>query len=136
MTNPPTPATRGVHHLGLAVADLEATTAFFTDLLGLSLVATREEPRANFVRDEEVMLTLWQIPADEPVPFDRHRNVGLHHLALRIPDLASLDALHARLAEAPGVQVEFAPEPLRDGPTIHMMVYEPSGLRIELIVPG
>jgi hypothetical protein len=41
-----------------------------------------------------------------------------------------------RLARAPGVRIEFGPEPLRGGPMMHMMCYEPSGIRVEFIVPA
>jgi hypothetical protein len=67
------------------------------------------------------------------VPFDRAQNVGLHHLALAVESPAALDALHERLRRLPDVEIEFAPEPLGGGPTRHMMLYIPGGVRLELI---
>ncbi|MCB1743324.1 MAG: VOC family protein, partial [Gammaproteobacteria bacterium] len=64
--------------------------------------------------------------------FDRRTQVGLHHLALRVDDL---DSIAARLAKAPGVDVEFAPEPLGGGETRHMMCAIPGGVRVEFIQP-
>jgi len=54
---------------------------------------------------------------------------------LKLASLDDLAALHKKLIDA-GVEIEFSPELLRDGPTQHMMCYEPSGNRIEFIVPG
>ena len=36
---------------------------------------------------------------------------------------------------ADGAEVEFAPEPLNDGPVRHMMCRIPGGLRVEFIAP-
>jgi catechol 2,3-dioxygenase-like lactoylglutathione lyase family enzyme len=127
-------ATRGVHHLGLTVPDLAATRAFFIDALGFEQVGERPEYPAVFVSDGTVMITLWQ--ATDPhtaTAFDRKNVVGLHHLALLVPDQDSLDQLHARLATTAGVAIEFAPEPLRDGPVRHMMCAIPGGVRVEFI---
>ena len=35
------------------------------------------------------------------MPFDRRRNVGLHHLALKVVDRSALSALYARVAACP-----------------------------------
>ena len=92
---------------------------------------------AVFVSDGAVMVTLWQ--AEEPSaarPFDKNKNVGLHHLAIRVADLETLEKIHQKLAAAGNVAIEFAPEALRDGPATHMMCYEPGGIRIEFTWPG
>lgn len=126
--------TLGVHHVGLTVPDIHATRAFFVERLGFRQVAERPAYPAVFVSDGAVLLTLWQ--AQDPaaaVPFDRRKNVGLHHLALRVPSHAALDALHDSLQRAPEVQVEFAPEPLGDGGARHMMLAIPGGVRLELV---
>jgi catechol 2,3-dioxygenase-like lactoylglutathione lyase family enzyme len=127
-------ATRGVHHLGLTVPDLAATRAFFIDALGFEQVGERPEYPAVFVSDGTVMITLWQAAdPDKATAFDRKNVVGLHHLALLVPDQDSLDQLHARLATTAGVAIEFAPEPLRGGPVRHMMCAIPGGVRMEFI---
>ena len=126
--------TRGVHHVGLTVPDIHLTRDFFVEQLGFQQVAERPAYPAVFVSDGAVLLTLWQ--AEDPaaaVPFDRRKNVGLHHLALAVPDHRALEALHDSLQRAPGVEVEFAPEPLGDGGARHMMLRIPGGVRLELI---
>jgi len=102
------PATRGVHHVGLTVPDLAGARAFFTDTLGFQQVGERPEYPSVFVSDGSVMITLWQVsdPAS-CVAFDRKNNVGLHHLALQVESSEALDALHARLAATDGVSIEF-----------------------------
>ncbi len=127
--------TQGVHHIGLTVVDLDASCGFFTELLGWEVVGGNPEYPAVFVSDGSVMVTLWQVEQPSAAkPFDKNNNVGLHHLAIRVADLDTLDSIYHKLSAAGNVDIEFAPEPLRDGPTIHMMCYEPGGIRIEFIV--
>jgi len=127
--------TRGIHHLGLNVGRLEASADFFVRLLGWREVRRDPDHPAIFVSDGTVMLTLWGAAPDAN-SFDFRHNVGLHHVALAVPSRAALDAVCARIREAEGVSIEFAPEPLRGGPAMHMMCIEPSGIRIEFIWPG
>jgi catechol 2,3-dioxygenase-like lactoylglutathione lyase family enzyme len=129
-----TPATRGVHHVGLTVPDLAAARGFFVDTLGFAQVGERPDYPAVFVSDGTVMITLWQaVDPERAVAFDRKNVIGLHHLALLVESQQALDALHARLAASAGVHIEFAPEPLRGGPVRHMMCAIPGGVRIEFI---
>lgn len=129
-----TPATRGVHHVGLTVPDLAAARGFFVDMLGFAQVGERPDYPAVFVSDGTVMITLWQaVDPERAVAFDRKNVIGLHHLALLVESQQALDALHDRLAASGGVHIEFAPEPLRGGPVRHMMCAIPGGVRIEFI---
>lgn len=124
--------TLGVDHVGLTVADLEASFTFFRDCLGWAQVGENAAYPAKFVSDGRTRITLWQV-ADRAdfSPFDRRANVGLHHLAFKVADLDSLHKLHERVAAWPGVGVEFAPELSGKGPKVHSMIYEPGGNRIE-----
>jgi catechol 2,3-dioxygenase-like lactoylglutathione lyase family enzyme len=131
------PRTHGVHHAGLTVPDIAATRAFFVDALGFSQVGERPDYPAVFVSDGACLVTLWQ--AEDPAkaaPFDRRRAIGLHHLALRVADGQSLDDLGRTLAARGDVTIEFPPEPLGGGPTRHMMLAIPGGIRLELIAPA
>jgi len=124
--------TQGVHHVGLTVSDINASCEFFTNLLGWQQVGSNPDYPAVFVSDGVVMLTLWQTKEPAFVAFNKDQNIGLHHLALKVDSLESLNALHDKLVSA-NVKIEFSPELLREGPTQHMMCYEPSGNRIEFI---
>lgn len=126
--------TRGVHHVGLTVPDLAEAQSFLVDLLGFEHLGGKPDYPAAFLSDGHTMITLWQAKPDAPTtPFDRFHHLGLHHLAFAVGSLEELDQVHARLASAPGVEIEFAPEPLNEGPATHMMVAGPGGIRLEFI---
>ncbi|HEC20073.1 MAG TPA: VOC family protein [Gammaproteobacteria bacterium] len=125
------PITSGIHHLGLTVDHLEASAGFFTGVLGWREIRRVPEYPAVFVSDGQVMLTLWQ--AREPqTAFDHQHAVGLHHVAFAVDSREALEEVFSRVTAA-GVPIEFAPEPLREGPIMHMICIEPSGIRVEFI---
>ena len=133
----PPPVTQGVNHIALTVTDLDASVAFFVDGLGWRTAGGFPDYPSVFVTDGSVFVTLWR--ASDPanaISFDRKNNVGLHHLAFTVPDIETLDELHTKMADWPGVTIEFSPEPNGGGPTIHMILREPSGNRLEFAVPG
>ncbi len=126
--------TEGIHHLGLTVSDIAAARTFFVDQLGFTQVGEKPDYPAVFVSDGTVMITLWQVR--EPLtaqPFDRHRCVGLHHVALRVPNEAALAQLYERLRARSDVSIEFAPEALGQSGAQHMMCNVPGGIRVEFI---
>lgn len=127
--------TRGAHHIGLTVSDLEASASFFVEILDWNEVRRVPEYPAIFVTDGHIMLTLWQAQVDSPVGFDKNVNIGLHHLALLVESEAVLNHIYQRVKEN-GAKIEFSPELLRDGPAKHMMCYDPNGIRIEFIYMG
>ena len=129
------PVTKGAHHIGFTVSELEESARFFTNILGWKEVGRKPEYPAVFVSDGKIMLTLWEVKEDAPVQFNRKRNIGLHHFALQIESEDALLQLHKKL-ETKGVEIEFAPEFLNQGPAKHMMCYEPSGIRVEFIWLG
>lgn len=95
----------------------------------------REDYPAIFVRDDALTITLWKTQTDEPITFNRKTNVGLHHLALRVENKVDLFRL-VDLLKANQIEIEFEPTLIREGPSMHMMCYEPSGIRIEFYYPG
>ena len=135
VTDNQTALTQGVNHIGFAVSDLNATTEFFMSILGWKEVGGDPSYPSRFVSDGKIFVTLWQTSKDT-VAFNRKTNVGLHHFAMTVPDLETLDELHAVFLKQDNVEIEFAPEFLGNGPTTHMIIREPSGLRLEFIVPG
>lgn len=126
--------TAGAHHIGLTVPDLDEARAFFVSALGFEQVGEVADYPAAFVSDGTIMVTLWQ--AEDPqtaTPFDRRRNLGLHHLALRVPGDDALAALAADLRQRGDTDIEFEPEPLGGTPIRHMMCRIPGNIRLELI---
>lgn len=131
------PVTQGAHHVGLSVPDLEAATEFFVNALRFREVGGKPDYPSVFVSDGTTLLTLWQVADPQTAtPFDRRANVGLHHLALKVADMESLVALHAKLSETDGVAMEFAPEPITAGATTHHFICAmPGGIRLEFATP-
>lgn len=123
--------TQGVDHVGLTVSDLEASKDFFVDCLGWREVGGRLNYPSAFVSDGTTTLTLWQQVGEEPTGFDRHNNVGLHHLALKVATELNLKKLFKAVKKWPGVTIEFAPEYSGKGPKVHTMIVEPGGNRLE-----
>ena len=79
---------RDVHHVGIAVRDMEAAYAFYRDALGLPLVKEGDVPargvKAALLAAGGSYLELVQ-PTDESSPFAKHieeRGEGLHHIGL------------------------------------------------------
>jgi len=83
-----TPLTLGIHHVGLAVPDLEAARDFFVQALGWHEAGRVPAYPAAFVSDGTTLLTLWRVadPATA-TPFDRRANVGLHIWRLPSPTM-------------------------------------------------
>lgn len=113
---------RGVHapaeglpidHLGIAVASLDDALAFWRDQLGLAATAPETVP-AEQVRVAMLPAGASRIELLEPAVPDsviakhlERRGPGIHHVALRVPDLAAvverLRAAGARIVNEPQV---------------------------------
>lgn len=130
-----TPITKGIHHLGLTVSKLEESANFFISLLGWKEVRRNPEYPAIYVSDGSIMLSLWASRAQPPNPFNKDKNVGLHHVAFQVESEADLNGIYTKLKNS-GVPIEFAPELLGKGPAKHMMCFEPSEIRVEFIWLG
>lgn len=126
--------TQGAHHVGLTVPSLAEACAFFQDALGFERAGGVPDYPAAFVSDGTIMITLWQ--AEDPAaatPFDRRRNIGLHHLALRVGSQDALRALAAELGMRSDTEIEFEPEALGATGMQHMMCRIPGNIRLELV---
>ena len=128
--------TQGTHHIGLTVSALEASAHFFIALLGWKEVRRDPEYPAIYVTDGYTMVTLWQARSTSAAEFDKNHNIGLHHIAFKVETEETLHQIYDLMLGAEKVSIEFAPELVRNGPAMHMIVYEPSGIRVEFIWPG
>lgn len=125
------PLTRGIHHLGLTVADLTAAKEFFLNALHFKLVGENPNYPAAFVTDGTTMITLWAADANA-TPFDRKKHVGLHHAAFAIENLEKLINLYDRLKNWEGVEIEGEISPPSTGSKArHFLLRMPGGPRIE-----
>lgn len=124
--------TRGVHHVGLTVSNIQECRDFFVQVLGYEQVGEKPAYPALFVSDGTTMITLWQA-RDGAREFDREHAIGLHHLAVRASSREELGRLHQKIAEHKDCSVEFPPEPLGTSGLLHMMARIPGGVRLELV---
>ena len=126
--------TQGAHHIGLTVPNLAAARDFFLEALGFEQVGEVPDYPAAFLSDGNIMITLWQ--AEDPVkatPFDRRKNIGLHHLALSVGSQDALGALANELVTRADTDIEFQPEALGGTGLRHMMCRIPGNIRLELV---
>ncbi len=91
-------------HAGISVADLEASIAWYRDMLGFGLMRVVDIPdaedagRVALVRNGEFILELFCLPAAAPLPEERKHPAtdllthGVKHVAYAVPDLAALMA--------------------------------------------
>jgi glyoxylase I family protein len=98
------PSITGISHVDLSVTDLEASEAWYRELLGaVPLFGGRNEPHGLDVRylmepTSGVVIGLEQHDANPGTPFDERR-VGLDHLAFNVGSRGELDAWVVRLEE-------------------------------------
>jgi catechol 2,3-dioxygenase-like lactoylglutathione lyase family enzyme len=82
----------GLHHVTLIVADLERTTAFYRDVLGLALVregVNDDDPDARHFWFGDAQGTAMEYPEMEPAKV----GVGsVHHVALSVASSEELEA--------------------------------------------
>lgn len=109
----------------LQVADLERSLAFYEGLLGLR-VAARDASSARLAAHggSETLIELVARPGARPAPRGR---LGLFHVAILLPDRASLGRLVRRLAEA-GVRLGAGDHLVSEA----FYLDDPDGLGLEL----
>ncbi len=65
-----------------------------------------DEYPAIFVSDGKIMVTLWGIKEKPETPFNKKKNVGLHHVALHVEDEVALNNIYNIMKENE-VEIEF-----------------------------
>lgn len=131
---------RGIDHLGIAVPDLEAARDVFTRLLGFRVTEEEEVPdqRVRVVKLDAGGVDLELLESTDPDgPVGRwvaKRGAGIHHLTVRVPDLAAT----LRELEAKGVQlIDREPRTGAGGKRIAFLHPESTaGILIELCEGG
>jgi methylmalonyl-CoA/ethylmalonyl-CoA epimerase len=80
-----------IHHVGVAVNDLDAAVELYQKVFGAELThrASNEELTAAFLRAGDAEIELLQpVHGDTPVgKFLARRGPGLHHIAVAVPDI-------------------------------------------------
>jgi methylmalonyl-CoA/ethylmalonyl-CoA epimerase len=126
-----------IDHVAIAVNDLDAAVAYYTDTFGVQ-VAHRETVERDGVEEALVAVAdsyiqlVSPIRDDSPVAkfLERHGE-GLHHVGYRVTDCAkALDAVRA----AGGTPIDEAPRPGSRGTTVAFVHPKSSfGTLIELV---
>ncbi len=127
------PATRGVHHIAIQVADLPRAERFYCGVLGLAVLRRWPAAEADAGRAAErslwldtggdAFLALERVTSDPAARADIEGRPGLHLVALRIPR-AERAAWEARL-EASGAPIYHRTE-------FTLYVRDPEGNRVGL----
>lgn len=121
----------GLHELVLEVADLEASTQFYEEIIGLSVVTRWEgdRPAVWFDMGDTTALGLWTVEAGGAKAIANARG-GIHvHFALRIP-AGSIDAVQARLE---GLDETIVDRVTFDDGNRSLYVDDPDGNCVELM---
>ena len=125
----------GLHHVDLAVTDVERSRTFYLDVLGpLGAVEFKRYPTYRG-SEEVVYLNLGPHgfglrPADGGE--HRYYDVGIEHIAISVESREDVDATYERCKEL-GVKVHFPPEEDRDEPGYWaLFFFDPDGFRIEV----
>jgi catechol 2,3-dioxygenase-like lactoylglutathione lyase family enzyme len=131
-----------LHHLDLAVANVDRSLEFYLELLGPLGVA--ELYRFPTYRGTEQVVYLGVGPGKQAIGFRRadggeHRyyNVGVEHIAISVDSREEVEAVYER-AVAIGAQIHFPVEEDRDIPGYWaLFVFDPDGFRLEVFCwPG
>lgn len=127
---------RGIHHVDLAVSDVDRSLAFYLALLGP--FGLREESRDTSYRGSEEVVylrygdqLLGLRPADRGE--HRHYDVGIEHLAFYVDSRSEVDAAYRCCLDI-GAPIHFPPE--GDDDKYELFVFDPDGIRVEVGYSG
>ena len=126
---------RGIHHIDLAVRDVERSLTFYLAVLGP--LGLKEEGRWPSYRGTEEIVYLRygdQLLGLRPADGGEHQyyNVGIEHLAFYVDTRDDVDAAYERCL-AIGARIHFPPEDDRDIDGYYeLFVFDPDGIRIEV----
>lgn len=120
-------------HTMIRVGDLDRSITFYTEVLGMQLLRSKEYPEGRFTlafvgygpEEEQAAIELtynWDRHSYEP-------GDGFGHIALGVQDIYSVcDAIREK-----GGTITREPGPMKHGTTVIAFVRDPDGYAIELI---
>jgi catechol 2,3-dioxygenase-like lactoylglutathione lyase family enzyme len=130
---------RGIHHIDLAVADVERSLAFYLELLGP--LGWAESARFSTYRGTEEVVYVNQGGDNRldglglrPADGGEHSyyDVGVEHIAFEVDTREEVDAAYSRCL-AREANVHFPPEEDRDLEGYYaLFVFDPDGIRVEV----
>jgi len=128
---------RGIHHVDLAVGDVERSLFFYLNLLGpLGWFASDQYPTYRgteevvYLGDPSTGSMLGIRPADGGT--HRYYEVGIEHLAFEVDERDEVDEAYTRCLSA-GANIHFPPEEDRDVEGYYaFFAFDPDGMRVEV----
>lgn len=139
-TLPETLFVSAIDHVGIAVADPEASLKFFTGVLGLSSDDPQDvkgqNTRVRFVNTGDAKLELVEsiAPGSPIATYLEKRGPGLHHVALRVRDI------HAAIAHVIGAGIRMIDKEPRRGAHGSLIAFvhpaDTHGVLVELKQPA
>ncbi len=121
-------------HTMIRVFDLEKSTSFYTEILGMHVIRRSDYPDGKFTNvfvgyGEESTETVIELTYNWD-PEERYDlGTGFGHLALGVPDIyKTCDELRAA-----GTTITREPGPMKHGTTVIAFIEDPDGYKIELI---
>jgi catechol 2,3-dioxygenase-like lactoylglutathione lyase family enzyme len=128
---------KGIHHVDLAVADVERSLTFYLGLLGplgwveeVRYPTYRGTEEVVYLKDPTTGAMLGLRPADGGG--HRYYDVGIEHLAFEVDSRDEVDAAHKRCV-ADGARIHFPPEEDRDVDGYYaFFAFDPDGMRMEV----
>ena len=120
-------------HTMLRVGDLQRSIAFYTDVMGMSLLRQSENPSQNY---SLAFLGYGRNPEHAEIELTYNHGVSSYelgtaygHIAIGVPDARAACAK----IRAGGGNVTREPGPVKGGTTVIAFVTDPDGYKIELI---
>lgn len=120
-------------HTMLRVGNLDASIAFYTEVLGMRLLRRKDYPEGKFT----LAFVGYQDESEGPALELTHNwgveryelGTGYGHIALEVPDAAAACAQ----IKARGGKVTREAGPMKHGTTVIAFVEDPDGYKVELI---
>jgi methylmalonyl-CoA/ethylmalonyl-CoA epimerase len=137
MTGVPAAARLRPDHAGISVADLEASIAWYGDMLGFTIDRVVDVPgdagRVALIRKEGFILELFCVPGAASLPAERRhpatdlRTHGIKHVAYAVPDIRAL------VEELKGKGVDVVWDVVEHDNTLCAFVRDNSGNLVEFV---
>jgi lactoylglutathione lyase len=124
-------------HTMLRVGDLQRSIAFYTDVLGMTLLRTTQRPDQKY---DLAFVGYGRNPEHAEIELTYNYGVEKYelgnaygHIAIGVADVAATCAALRAKAAALGGAVTREPGPVKGGSTVIAFVTDPDGYKIELI---
>jgi lactoylglutathione lyase len=124
-------------HTMLRVGDLQRSIAFYTEVLGMTLLRTTQRPDQKY---DLAFVGFGPNPAHAEIELTYNYGVDKYelgsaygHIAIGVADVAATCAALRDQAAALGGAVTREPGPVKGGSTVIAFVTDPDGYKIELI---